>query len=672
MFFFEPKTESKYIPFVTFPESHPKLKSNLKYKIQAGGGLPSNFTGLYMGVINFIDGIAEVDKHFYLKEAEMKGCIDITSEETKQLLKERPLNRILLSRAAAFGDNLIFTPALKALRKKYPNALIHLISKKGSKVIFEYSPYIDAILQIREIEFGSLINEYDEVYDLVHSIECKPEADYMNSLDVAHKIIHLDPPVDTRPTYTITNIELGKATELLLKMQVDPQKDKIIVFQAEATAMVRTLPFVYTFAIADQLALLGYKVVMVGHNPSIVDVKRYKCSNCNVSIVKNDFIDVSNTECGHCHKKGSMELFELNKNIVFTHSYLDKYQPREIFAIGHFMKLHIGVDSFWSHLAAALNKPSVTIFTNYHPYTRLKYYDNTSVITAPSDLVKCGPCNSLYNECPLYPNQIPPCIKHIDTDEVIKEVKKRLDGFIQLYNPLKDKQPVVLIEDTECPYCNHKENRPVTAKGDVIYVQCTKCNSFYVQKDYRYSNLEIRQALKKSSYYRLGRNIKLVDYIKAIENILLKTNKFMPSLPIVDLIKFPDSLIKKNPHEKESWIRIVNEDKIPSLDSQLIIWIDGLMEYMNPIKKLEEIRESMIEDGYLAIISPIVEKYDRLNTWAPLNNILKGLVKTVPSSNAIYKLFHKENGTHKHMFHIVGFAHSDNRTIFLLQKVKAM
>lgn len=52
---------------------------------------------------------------------------------------------ILVIAVARFGDTLLITPVLHALKQRWPNAHIHVFAHKRSACILEHNPDIDCI-----------------------------------------------------------------------------------------------------------------------------------------------------------------------------------------------------------------------------------------------------------------------------------------------------------------------------------------------------------------------------------------------------------------------------------------------------------------------------------------------------------------------------------------------
>src|SRR6185295_6744741 len=58
----------------------------------------------------------------------------------------RPPDRILLIRLKGIGDVILSTPLLRALRKKFPKAQIHFLTRAFCAPILQGNPYLDELI----------------------------------------------------------------------------------------------------------------------------------------------------------------------------------------------------------------------------------------------------------------------------------------------------------------------------------------------------------------------------------------------------------------------------------------------------------------------------------------------------------------------------------------------
>lgn len=647
----------------------PKRNPNLYYSIKAAGNIPEYFTGKVHGRVQFENGLGKAYTQYDLKLMELRGCKDVTPPEMYERLKQRDLKKILVIRNAAWGDGLIITPAFKALRQKYPNAQIDVFGREDSRVIYENIGCIDNILLFRTTELGNIIDEYDEVFDLIHSIECNAKADFMNALDVAKEILQLDKVENTRPIYNATQYEFSKCREICNQIGIIPGKDKVILFQAEASAKVRTLPYTTTMLAAYELAnRLDHKIVFVGHDPQMPNVRLMKDRNST-----NMIADVVKQATGSIEKDGTTwDILPLPHNIRFAHVVNGKYKAREIFALGYLADVILTVDSFWSHLAAALNKPSVLIFSNYHPYTRTKYYDNCSVIAPDYKKITCAPCNGLFDTCHMSPNGPARCISSISYQDIVSATMTRLLHKNLLYQEKRDSNPVSLDNPRRlCPGCGSKSHSLACSKGEYIFLQCESCNSIYTDK---YPNQEfwrtLRKKVKEDKFYKPNRNEGVKNLLLAIGHGLRKINKPIPSGKVLDISSISDKFCGRNSFKEVSRGVVETVSKLnKKVENDLILWIDEFCEQEDPTQSILDKLDKMKADSYLAVVSPIANAYDKNSNWSPLNPPVAGTNNFIPHHKYFTLMFDKDSGKYKDIGKILFCSINDKSSITLIQKV---
>lgn len=558
-------------------EGHVTFDDKAQYVLRSHGRgiIPQYFTGLLAERVRFDNGIAHVRTLFDYRICVMRGCEDVTPKENREALKGRDLRRILVIRDAAFGDVTIITPGLLALRKKYPEALIHFYGRTDSRQVLENLGLIDGILDCRERELGSMVDSYDEVFDLVNTIECCPKADYLNSLDVLEEFLGVKCEENEKlPLYNLSKHEVDEGLKLLRQLGIDPSHDEILLFQGEATARARTFVPIQTLRILYHFHKRGFRLLHAGHRTDILEhllllEEPSKKTLQNrpptfTSMTRKEVIDLLRAGKGTLSKKaldegltpdslvgeGGVALTKpggildeatvviknhegedatyrvLDFPLVSNAAFLGKVPARHLFAMAFFAKFMITVDSFYSHLGAALQKPQVVVFSNYHPVTRAKYYPR-AIVVAPryAEVVPCGPCNAIFDNCKLYPDRQPQCIGSIDPVEVIAAGELLLQGVIPLHQPLRDgnvAQWNPLWDETFLP---------ATAKGPYIYAFDKETGSLhrmgtkppallgplYEASEAEAPELPIPNVLHKQPLWRNQRNAPVQEVLGSLE-----------------------------------------------------------------------------------------------------------------------------------------------------------
>jgi ADP-heptose:LPS heptosyltransferase len=82
--------------------------------------------------------------------------------------------KFLIIRFSSIGDIVLTTPVVRCLRKKFPDAAIHYLTKSKYAGILQSNPYIDKVILLED-ELEDTIDEireekYDEIIDLHHNL----------------------------------------------------------------------------------------------------------------------------------------------------------------------------------------------------------------------------------------------------------------------------------------------------------------------------------------------------------------------------------------------------------------------------------------------------------------------------------------------------------------------
>ncbi len=82
--------------------------------------------------------------------------------------------KFLIIRFSSIGDIVLTTPVIRNLRKKFPDATIHFLTKKEFASILQSNPYLDKVILLHD-EFEATLKElekenYDLIIDLHHNL----------------------------------------------------------------------------------------------------------------------------------------------------------------------------------------------------------------------------------------------------------------------------------------------------------------------------------------------------------------------------------------------------------------------------------------------------------------------------------------------------------------------
>lgn len=411
------------------------------YTLLAPEKLGTDYTGIYW-LVKFENGVGQAPNDFLRRALMREGAVDITPEDEAYQMRHRPLKSILLARWGAFGDNLIMSPVAKALRQKYPDAVIHVTGKQPQDTMWGNNPYIDGVISCRNQDFVLVASNYDEAYDLSGSIEQNPTADWKNAAEIACDWVQAHPTDgDYKPIFVPLPSELDEALHALQKLGVNVLEDNVVLVHGESTSLLRRLPPLTQVQVWKLLAERGYKVLVASRTDATQALQ-----------------DTSE---------------EIKNNIVSLHEVMQLDNPRIGFALLAYVDFVIATDSSYSHAAAALDVPSLLIYGPFDPVLRAKHYKHASILHRP---LPCGPCQQLASKCVRYGVAIPPCMSQYSAEEIVDAAEEVMAGAIKRDVATQQFRPDQV---RFCPVCQSDKYQLVTRKGQYFYVMCSECGTLF-------------------------------------------------------------------------------------------------------------------------------------------------------------------------------------------------
>jgi ADP-heptose:LPS heptosyltransferase len=328
--------------------------------------------------------------------------------------------KFLIIRFSSIGDIILTTPVIRCLRKQLPDAEIHFLTKQSYKTIVASNPYIDKIhtlgdsfeLMLHELK----TEEYDYIIDLHHNLRTlrikkflkRVKAFSFNKLNV-EKFIYTNFKINTLPKKHIVdrNLEtiasLGIINDGLGLDYFIPEEDKIKIKDLPAAHSLGYIAIVIGAALATKklplhklkelCAAIKHPLILLGDKDDYIDGK---------IIAAPDEIKIYNA-CGKFNLNESADILRGAK-LVITH------------------------DTGLMHIAAALQKPIISVWGNTVPaFGMYPYYGKSS--TQHYDVIEinklwCRPCSKIgYDKCPKGHFK---CMELIAVNEIVNLVNHHL------------------------------------------------------------------------------------------------------------------------------------------------------------------------------------------------------------------------------------------------------
>lgn len=598
-----------------------------------------DFNGTYWGV-EFQSGIARVRKKYYADLLSRKGC---TILERHVVDPNWNPEKILVIRLGAYGDNLMVTTAIRGLRNKFPDAKIHFYGHEPHHMILYNNPDLDSIIKAPIQDIGHIIDDYDEAYDLIEHIEHNPQSDFKNAYRLAEERLEVTDYIttqeDSRPVFIPTQEEIAEAQHILTAYGFGPNKNKLILIHAESSSIIRRMSINTAMEISQHFIKKGYKILFAGHDQATPNMEFQKCKGCSETIAAeitggNVGIQID-MACPHCKYHNTITKTNRNKDIFFLHELLGKVSARVIFTMQKFVDLVLGVDSAHSHIAAALDIPSVVIYGPIDPKLRqARGYNKQRVIYKP---LKCGPCHQLSPYCVIYPKGPPPCITQFIAEDIIPEAELALEGDFSLH-PDKHKTRLIKIYNPKdvrnCPVCDERDFEVISRKGEWLYYQlCHNCHSIFLDeipnlgKVYDPNYIAVHDQGDITSYYKsFARTLQQVADVHKIDgrdyldvgcgegNLLDEMGNLGWKAQGVD---------RKRPTCKREGAISTSLDYLKN-QFDLVSMIHVIEHVEEPKEFLRATIQKVKEGGVFFLYGHDAATYPRNNAWLPINTKVVG------------------------------------------------
>lgn len=330
------------------------------------------------------------------------------------------MKKFLIIRFSSIGDIVLTTPVIRCLRKQYPDAEIHFLTKQSFRGIVVHNPYINKIhtlgdsfeLMMHELN----IEEYDYIIDLHHNLRTfrikralkNVKAFSFNKLNV-EKFVLTNFKINMLPQKHIVdrNLEtvrsLGVISDGLGLDYFIPEKDIVknedlpvshlhgyIAVVIGAALATKKLPL---HKLQELCAAIDHPLILLGGKEDYEDGK---------AIAATDDIKIYNA-CGKFNLNESADLVRRSK-LVISH------------------------DTGLMHIAAALQKPVISVWGNTVPvfgmYPYYGKYSKQSYDVVEIDKLWCRPCSKIgYKKCPRGHFK---CMEKIAVNDIVNLVKQRL------------------------------------------------------------------------------------------------------------------------------------------------------------------------------------------------------------------------------------------------------
>ncbi len=364
-------------------------------------------------------------------------------------------DKLLICRFGGIGDSLMLTPVVKEWKRKHKGGKVHFAVRAEIAELFMHDKLFDKILPVKRmppsnldcihrdhgwIALECIKKNYTDVYDFKYSIELNspwqqlaerdgPWRLSMNSnfthwLELSfgwanidwRKILDRDGEAAFLPQYVPTRDEQDWAKE-----RIPDKAGPVIGIQLRASSLARTWYRAEELPAKLRVLIPDARILYFEHD-SLTWILTEKVGSKRIEV------------------KGEGGL-------------------RKSAALVERMDLLITADSGYSHIAAALGTPTLTIYTTVPGWTREKYYPKSHAIQSK---LSCSPCFTLEGWCPKQQRRAMESLparekrilayhnQHIPAQAAAKEEKMPPEAFMAAYAGINQKLKAMCAVEPDC------------------------------------------------------------------------------------------------------------------------------------------------------------------------------------------------------------------------------
>ncbi len=331
--------------------------------------------------------------------------------------------KVLVIRFSSIGDIVLTTPVVRCLKQKHPHAEVHYVTKTGFGPILVNNPYIDKLFLLKD--------ELQEIIELLKKEKYTHVVDLHNNV----RTLRVKRALKVKDTYAFPKLNFKKWVLVNMKMNLMP--DKSIVeryFEAVRPLGVHNDGKGLDYFLPTDKKLTskdipmshwgGFVGCVIGgsYNTKKLPVEQWK-KFCE--LVPYPVMLLGGPDDMH---DGSL-IAEMDRIKIYNSC--GKFSLNESAELVKYAKVIVSNDTGLMHVAAAFQKPVVSLWGNtspemgmfpYYGFNNLKDRVAAQLVIMENKGLSCHPCSKLgYNRCPKGHFK---CMNELDMQVAVEQVKR--------------------------------------------------------------------------------------------------------------------------------------------------------------------------------------------------------------------------------------------------------
>ncbi len=336
-------------------------------------------------------------------------------------MNKRPL-KILIIRLSSIGDIVLTSPVVRCLRKTYPDAQLHFVTKSKFKNMVNENPYINKFYFLKKELSDTIIElkneKYDYVIDLHHNLRSwliKKQIggksfsynklnfekwlmvffkkDKLPRMHIVDRYFEMIAPLNVHNDYEGLDFFINLVDEIDIAKLPPAFSNGYIAFVIGGTFFTKRLPNDKVIHLCEKI---NKPIILLGGNTEVENAARI------------------------------MRKLGINK----IYNGVNKYGISQSASILKNADLVITNDTGMMHIAAAFKKPIISLWGNTIPeFGMTPYYGSKELEQKNSTIIQvenlsCRPCSKLgYDRCPRGHFK---CMNEINEDKILQAIENSI------------------------------------------------------------------------------------------------------------------------------------------------------------------------------------------------------------------------------------------------------
>lgn len=305
----------------------------------------------------------------------------------------RNISKILIIRFSSIGDIVLTTPVIRCIKQQMPLVKVYFLTKSGFRQVLESNPYIDYTLtfdkSLDEIKPKLIKEEFDMVIDLHHNLRTLRVKNWVKAPSFSFPKLNIE-------KWLLVNLKINKLpnkhivdryleTTAALDIKNDQKGLDYFISKSEEVDISASLPPEFHN---------GYIGVVIGAQHYTKRLPTAKLIELCQLIDKPILL-----MGGPSDKAVAEEILNSVKGTIFDTC--GKFKLNQSASLVKQAKVIVSHDTGLMHIAAAFNKPIISIWGNTVPEFGMYPYLTTKEYRSEVKELSCRPCSKIgHNKCP--------------------------------------------------------------------------------------------------------------------------------------------------------------------------------------------------------------------------------------------------------------------------------